>query len=76
MPNYFLCDRFQVRISVLVHTCTVSSNVKGNPDSKANGTQVLCFVLDSLDLFRMQFYVGYWASQEPRKVSYTWHESL
>ena len=29
MPNYILCDQFHERISVLVHTCTVSSNVKG-----------------------------------------------
>ena len=38
MPNELLCDQFHVRVPVLVHTCTVSSNVKRNPGSKVNGT--------------------------------------
>ena len=38
MPNYFLCDQFHVKMSDLVHTCTVSSDVKGNPGSKVSGT--------------------------------------
>ena len=38
MPNYLLCDQFHVKISVLVHTCTVSSNVKRNLVQK----QALC----------------------------------
>ena len=37
MPNQLLCDQFHVRIPVLVHTRTFSSNVKGNPGSKVNG---------------------------------------
>ena len=28
MPNYLLCNQFHVRVSVLVHICTVSSDVK------------------------------------------------
>ena len=39
MPQFYL------RISVLVHTCMVSSNVKKEPGSKVNGMSVLCFVL-------------------------------
>ena len=30
MPNHFLCDQLYVRISILVHTSMVSSNVKTN----------------------------------------------
>ena len=72
MPNYILCDQFHVRIPVLVHTRTAS---KGNSGSKVNGTKVLCFVLNCLGLYRIKSYVEYQASQEPRRVSYTWHES-
>ena len=75
MPNYILCNQFHERISVLVHTCTVSNNVKGNHGLKVNGTQVLYFVLNRLGLFRTQSYVGYRAGQELGKVSYIWHES-
>ena len=64
MPNWLLCDQFHVRIPVLFHTCTVSSNIKENSGSKVNGTQVLCFVLDCLGLLRIQSNVGYRASQE------------
>ena len=41
MPNYLLCDQLHVRISVLIYTFSVSSNVKDNSGSKVsklNGT--------------------------------------
>ena len=36
MPNYLLCDQFHEGMSVLVCSCTVSSNIK-KPGSKVNG---------------------------------------
>ena len=42
MLNYRLCDQFHARMSVVVLTCTVSSNVKGNPGSKVNGGNRFC----------------------------------
>ena len=46
MPNHLLCDQFYVWISVLVHTCTVSSNVKRNLIQKETvRSLVLCVEL-------------------------------
>ena len=43
MPNHLLCDELYVRISVLVHTCTDSSNVKTNlVQSKRHVSLVIC----------------------------------
>ena len=51
MLNYCLCDQFHARMSVLVLTCTVSSNVKGNPGSKVNGRNCCCpFALNAYSL--------------------------